>query len=169
MPAHDSSSDRYLSDLYTDNRGWLQRWLQRKSGCSERAADLMQDTFVRFITRPNPEPPRDAQATLMAIAKNLLVDHWRRARLEQAYLDALASRPEAVATGPEERHLIIETLLQVERLLDGLPAVAKQAFLMSQLDGMKQAEIASALSISISSVKRYLTQALTQCYFAELS
>ena len=86
MPAHDSSSDRYLSDLYTDNRGWLQRWLQRKSGCSERAADLMQDTFVRFITRPNPEPPRDAQATLMAIAKNLLVDHWRRARLEQAYL-----------------------------------------------------------------------------------
>ena len=81
----------------------------------------------------------------------------------------MASRPEAVAPGPEERHLIIETLLQVERLLDGLPAVAKQAFLMSQLDGMKQAEIASALSISISSVKRYLTQALTQCYFAELS
>jgi RNA polymerase sigma-70 factor (ECF subfamily) len=74
-----------------------------------------------------------------------------------------------VAPGPEEHQLIIETLLQLERLLDGLPALAKQAFLMSQLDGMKQAEIAQALSISVSSVKRYLTLALTQCYFAEQS
>ncbi len=75
-------------------------------------------------------------------------------------------RPEEYALSPEEQHCLLETLLEIDRLLDGLPTVVKRAFLYAQLDGLKQADIAKKLNISLSSVKRYLVQAGTQCYFA---
>jgi RNA polymerase sigma-70 factor (ECF subfamily) len=47
-----------------------------------------------------------------------------------------------------------------------LPLDVKRAFLYAQLDGMKQQEIAEKLSVSVSTVKRYLGRAAAQCYFA---
>jgi RNA polymerase sigma-70 factor (ECF subfamily) len=51
-------------------------------------------------------------------------------------------------------------------MLDGLPAVVRKAFLLSQLDGLKQAEIAQELGISLASVKRHLVKAGMHCIFA---
>ena len=62
--------------------------------------------------------------------------------------------------------MIIETIVEINARLDGLPAIVKRAFLYSQLDGMRYQQIAEKLNISISTVKRYLTQAAAQCYFA---
>ncbi|WP_279633486.1 sigma factor-like helix-turn-helix DNA-binding protein, partial [Pseudomonas aeruginosa] len=53
-------------------------------------------------------------------------------------------------------------------LLDGLPPLAKETFLLAQLDGLGYAEIATQLGISLSSVKRYMLKAAQRCYFAEL-
>jgi RNA polymerase sigma-70 factor (ECF subfamily) len=51
-------------------------------------------------------------------------------------------------------------------MLDGLTAPVRRAFLMAQLDGMKQADIARALGLSLTTVKRYLVQAGMHCFFA---
>ena len=37
---------------------------------------------------------------------------------------------------------------------------------MAQLDGMKQADIARELGLSLTTIKRYLVQAGMHCYFA---
>jgi RNA polymerase sigma-19 factor, ECF subfamily len=155
-----------LQSLYVDNNGWLQGWLNKRLGCSFRSADLMHDTFLRLLARDEWLQAREPKAYLMTVAKRVLIDHWRRERVEKAYLDALMQIPVEYAPAPEEQHMLLETLQEIDCLLEGLPVVVKRAFLYAQLDGLKQMEIANKLNISVSTVKRYLIMAGTQCYFA---
>ena len=157
-----------IADLYTEHHGWLQGWLRRKLGCSHRAADLAHDTFLRLLDRDTPVALNEPRAFLTTVAKGLVANHFRRQKIEQAWLDVLASRPEALSPSPEERALIIETLYQIDALLDGLPPKARKAFLLSQLEGLAYADIAARLEVSVSMVKKYMLQAITHCMQVEL-
>jgi RNA polymerase sigma factor (sigma-70 family) len=156
-----------LSQLYRGNQTWLKGWLHSKLGCSYRAADLLHDTFMRLLVREEIIQVKEPKAFLTTVAKRVLIDYWRREQIEQAYQEALMLIPEAYAPDPEEQYVFLETLLAIDKLLDGLPVVVKRAFLYFQLDGLKQNEIADKLNISLSTVKRYLVQAGVQCYFAK--
>lgn len=159
----------HLSQLYCGNQAWLKGWLHSKLGCSFRAADLLHDTFMRLLVREEVIQAKETKAFLTTIAKRVLIDHWRREQIEQAYQEALRQLPEVHAPDPAEQYIFLKTLLTIDKLLDGLPVVVKRAFLYSQLDGLKQNEIAEKLNISVSTVKRYLVQAGVQCYFAKKS
>jgi RNA polymerase sigma-70 factor (ECF subfamily) len=145
MPAAETALHREVSTLYTDHHGWLQGWLRKKLGDVHQAADLAQDTFMRLLARDEPVQAREPRAFLTTVAQRVLANHYRRQQLERAYLEALA---------------------EIDRMLDGLPAPVRRAFLMAQLDGMKQADIARALGLSLTTVKRYLVQAGMHCFFA---
>lgn len=155
-----------ISTLYLDHHGWLQGWLRRRLGDTGKAADLTHDTFVRLLDRQEPIAAREPRAFLTTIARRVLCNYTERQQLERAYLDALSQLPPASAPSPEERALLLESLLEIDRLLSGLPSVVRRAFLYAQLDGMSQAEIAAELQISLSTVKRHLVRAYAQCYFA---
>lgn len=157
---------RQVGVLYRDHHGWLFGWLRKKLGCSQRAADLAHDTFLRLLARDEPIVLQEPRAFLTTVAQRVLSNHWRREQIERAYQEALAQETQAFAPSPEERAMLLETLVEIDRLLSGLPAQAKRAFLLAQLDGMGQAEIAAELSISVSTVKRHLVRASAQCYFA---
>ncbi|TOZ90087.1 RNA polymerase subunit sigma [Burkholderia pseudomallei] len=166
MPANTLRLQREIAALYTGHRGWLHGWLSKKLGCGERAADLVHDTFIRLLARDEPIDAAEPRAFLTTVAQRVLYNHWRRERLERAYLDALAQWPEAVAPSPATRAVLFETLVEVDRMPDGLPAVVRRAFLLAQLDGMTHAQIAAELRVSLATVKRYLVKAGAQCYFA---
>jgi len=72
----------------------------------------------------------------MQIAKGLVVDGHRRRQIEQAYLEALASRPEAYAPSPEERTIALNALLRICAVLDGLPPKVRETFLLSRFEGL---------------------------------
>ena len=161
-----STVSQSIAVLYSDHHGWLQGWLRRKLNCSHQAADLAQDTFVRLLTRPEPQLLREPRAYLTTIARGLVINHWRRQTLEQAWLDELAARPEATNPSPEERRLILETLEEIARLLDGLPPRVRDIFLRSQLEGQTYPVIAEQMGISINIVQKAMIRATTQCYKA---
>jgi len=140
--------------------------MHRKLGCWHRSADLAHDTFMRLLAREEAPSILEPRAFLTTVAQRVLANHWRRDKLEQAYLGALASRPPELVPSAEERAILLETLQEIAELLDGLPVAVKRAFLMAQLEGMSQTEIAAALKISVTTVKRHLVRAGTQCYFA---
>ncbi|MEJ8320556.1 sigma-70 family RNA polymerase sigma factor [Pseudomonas psychrotolerans] len=159
-------SDRYghIRTLYLDHHGWLRERLQRRLGCLGQAADLAQDTFVRLLAREGElERLREPRAFLATIAQGLLANHWRRQALERAYLEALAARPEDVQPSPEAQALILETLTELDALLDRLPARVRQAFLLAQLDGLTYAVIAQRMGVSERMVKKYMAQAMLHC------
>ncbi|MBB1601687.1 sigma-70 family RNA polymerase sigma factor [Variovorax sp. UMC13] len=151
--------------FYVEHHGWLQGWLRRKLDNPFDAADLAQDTFVRLLGAPGLERVDAPRAYLTTVARNLLINHVRRRAIEQAYLDALALLPEPVAPPPEQRLMVLETLVEIDRRLSGLPVQAKKAFLLAQLEGLGQAEIAAALGLSVSTVKRHLAKAAMRCFF----
>lgn len=164
-PAADPQSPFSLSQLYGQHHPWLLRWLRGKLSCTDHAADLAQDTFVKLLATPG-EPAfnlREPRAYLTTVARRLLIDHYRRQSLEQAWLATLAQLPAPTAPSVEERLLILETLQQIDAMLDGLGAKVRTAFLLSQLEGMPYADIAARLQVSERTVKRYMVQALTQC------
>ncbi|BAQ83517.1 RNA polymerase sigma factor [Pseudomonas sp. St29] len=152
--------------MYRDHRGWLLAWLRRNVACSQRAEDLSQDTFVRLLGRDELQAPREPRAFLLAIAKGLLFDHFRRAALEQAYLNELMLIPESEHPSPEEQQMILEDLKAIDRLLGKLSSKARMAFLYNRLDGLSHAEIAARLGVSVPRVRQYLAQGIRQCYIA---
>ncbi|THF64775.1 sigma-70 family RNA polymerase sigma factor [Pseudothauera nasutitermitis] len=162
--------DHGIAELYAEHHGWLLGWLKRKLGNHGDAADLAQDTFMRLMCSREDTPERRAnwqlrepRAYLSVVAGRLVVNLYRRRSLEAAWLEALAQQPPALAPSPEERLLILETLNELDALLDGLPPNARAAFLLAQIEGLRQADIAARLNISERSVKRYLVQAMARC------
>lgn len=114
--------------LYRAHHDWLRHWLCRKLECSERAADLTHDTFLRLLTRQAPVVGEASRALPVTIAKGLVVDHWRRFALEKAYLDAQALLPDTYAPSPESQHEALQTLERLIALLEGLKPKVRDAF-----------------------------------------
>ncbi|WP_417862145.1 sigma-70 family RNA polymerase sigma factor [Vreelandella venusta] len=156
-----------LAEMYNAHHGWLQCWLQRKTGCSWQAADMAQDTFLRILSSPNHSSQisklHEPRSFLTAIARRVWVDFVRRDALEKAWLEALKKQPEPVVVSPEEQALILETLLQIDEMLEGLGHKVSQAFLLCHLEGLRYAEIAKRLGVSVSSVKKYMAKATEHC------
>jgi len=167
MPAHDTLLLRQIEALYCDHHHWLKGWLRSRLGCSYQAADFAQDTFLRILAGSAAggavETIREPRSYLATVANRVVIDHFRRKKLEEAYLDALSRRPEAVAISPEERVILLETLQELDAMLHGLGAKVRRAFLLAQFHGMAYGKIASELEVSVSSVKKYMAKATEHC------
>lgn len=157
-----------LSALYSEHHGWLQGWLRKKLGCVFEAADLAQDTFVRIAAQSALENLREPRAYLTTIAHGLMVNQLRRHKMERDYLEALAQMPVQETPSPEVQAILLETLLEIDAMLDGLPAKVRIAFLMVQLEGASHAEIAQRLGVSVSSVRKYIMRALAHCLSVDM-
>jgi RNA polymerase sigma-70 factor (ECF subfamily) len=162
----DSPSPHLVATLYHGHHSWLLGWLRLRLDCPQNAADLAQDTFVRLLGQRELVEPREPRAFLATIARGLVVDHYRRARLERIYLDSLAGLPEPEVPSAEARALVLETLVEVDCLLDGLKPRVRETFLLSQLDGLTYPQIAERLGLSVSSIQQYMGKAFAHCYKA---
>ncbi|WP_448106258.1 sigma-70 family RNA polymerase sigma factor [Pseudomonas azerbaijanoccidentalis] len=155
--------------LYRQQHGWLQNWLRRRLNCSQSAADLAQDTFMRLLAKEQ-VPELHAPRTFLAkVAQSVLSNHYRRQKLERAYLEALAAMPEQVAPSLETQAILLETLIALDAALEGLERPVREAFLWSQVDGLSHGEIAERLNASITTVKRYIVKAGAMCILLDES
>ena len=154
-----------LAAMYREHHGWLHGWLRKKLGCSQQAADLAHDAFIRVLMLSEPQHIQEPRAFLATTAGRLLIDGARRRRIEKAYLQALAIQSEdAGMPDPAAIHVALQALERIAEMLTGLPAKAREAFLLSRLDGLTYSEIALRLNVSPSSVKNYISSALVHCY-----
>lgn len=162
LPSSPSSSCA-VAALYRQQHSWLQSWLRLRLSCSHNAADLAQDTFLRLLAKDR-LPQLHAPRTFLAkVAQSVLSNHYRRQKLERAYLEALAAMPEQVAPDLETQAILLETLIALDAALEGLEPPVRAAFLLSQMDGLSHAEVAERLAVSVTTVKRYIAKASARC------
>lgn len=154
---------RKFAELYEQNHSWLKGWLRKRLGNPDTAADLAHDTFERVLTKPPAEDLNEPRAYLTVVAKGLVAHWYRRKAIEQTYLDALALEPEDYVPSVESQAEILERLFEIDSMLSKLPGKAREAFLMSQVDGLTYQEIANNLNVSLSTVKRYMVMGFAQC------
>ena len=159
---HDSST--LVGTLYSDHHSWLQGWLRRKLGNTGDAADLAHDTFLRILGQREAPDVQAPRAYLSTIARGLVTDFFRRQDLERNYLAALAALPEQHMPSPETRALMLEALTAIDAMLDGMKPAVRQAFLLSQLEGLTYAEIATRLGVTVRTVNNYMATAIEHCY-----
>ena len=85
---------------------------------------------------------REPKSFLCTLARRVMVDFYRRNMLE--------------------------TLQQIDVMLDGLGDKVQCAFLLSQLEGLTYAQVAVQLRVSVSSVKKYMAKATEHCLLFRL-
>lgn len=126
------------------------------------AEDAVQDTFVRVLERRGTLPSiRDLRPWLIRITWNLAIDRRRRVRPDQAddlFLQSLAS-PELSADralhDAQQSRLVLQCL-------DRLPKAERQALLLSALEELSTAEIATIMNKSESAVRALIFRARTR-------
>ncbi|MDH4558906.1 sigma-70 family RNA polymerase sigma factor [Pseudomonas sp. BN417] len=163
MAVPNTTLQQHVHTLYRDHHGWLRGWLRLRLNNSADAADLAQDTFVRVLLARTAGSLREPRHYLATIARGLVIDLYRRRSLEQAYLEVLATRPELHEPSAETRALILDSLLAIDRMLDGLGARTRAIFLAVQLDGLSYEKAAARVGVSVSTVRKHLARALMHC------
>lgn len=149
--------------MYEQHHSWLNAWLKARLNNACDAADVAQDTFVRILGSTNTAPIREPRDYLATVARGLVIDRYRRRAIEQAYLQTLADRPETTVISEEDKALIIETLMAVDKALSDLGPRTKHIFVLSQIDGLTYQQIATQLKVSLTTVKKHMIRALTEC------
>jgi RNA polymerase sigma factor (sigma-70 family) len=163
MGRHDISA---LIASFRENYQDLLRFLTRRTGDAERAADVAQDTYVRLAAiAPANLDIQNPRAFVYRVAANLAIDTLRReGRIASdfTFLSAGEAVPDP-APSPEASALAREKVRLLEAALDELPSKPRLALLLSRVEGRSFAEIARQLDVSESMVAKYIARALRHC------
>jgi RNA polymerase sigma factor (sigma-70 family) len=156
-----------IGDLFERHRRELTAYLLRKVGRAD-AADLLQETFARFIARIEAEPVAEPPPFLQKIAMNLARDH-ARAKAAEAKLFELGAVG-ADAPSPE-----LSPLAQMERMekwrlvhaaILALPPRCREVFVLYMNDGLDLGAIAARLGMSRNMAQKHMRMALARCWAA---
>ncbi len=126
------------------------------AGSFEEAEDLTQDIFFKLYNSLSKyDRAKDFTAWLLTLAKNHLIDSYRRTKWEKAHRDAFdehlaspnpAGDPEAVLLKEASRKAVWNGL-------NSLPAEARMAVILRDIQGKTYEEVAEIMSVPIGTVK----------------
>jgi RNA polymerase sigma-70 factor (ECF subfamily) len=148
--------------LYERHHRPVFAFLLRSLGDRRTAEDLLQETFLRVFARREAYRPTAAFRTwLFTIARNLLIDRFRRVRghTEVNGTPALETVPSPV-TSPLERAEARELAERIEAAVRQLPPSQREILLLSRFAGLDHHEVAQVTGASPEAVRVALHRAL---------
>jgi RNA polymerase sigma factor (sigma-70 family) len=151
-----------LKGLFLAHRRELQAYLTEHLRDREMAADLTQETFLRFAEQGANTVVTHDRSYLYRTARNLAIDHVRqvnRHRTDATAHDDLADIPVDLPN-PEEVAGARERLDHLRELIRELPERTRQIFVLHRIEDLTYGEVAERLEISESSVQKHLAKAL---------
>lgn len=174
MAIHSVSTEdknQFLADLVGEHRIALEKYLARKLDSPEDAAEVAQEAFMRLHRLEAPQELDNARAFLFQVATNLAVDQLRRRKLHFRFVRTQKSQaPEgepadvnAFAASPDQIIGARQKLSAMYNAVDEMPLKVRQAFLLHRRSGMSYNDIAEEMQVSVSSVEKYIFQALRHC------
>lgn len=144
----------------------LMRFLTRRTGRPEDAADILQESFLRLIravaAESLPAPKASPEAYLQQIATNLLRDRSRRRITHAEALHDPIDEQVLVDKGPgPAESLVAQDLLRAyETALLALRPKTRLIFLLHRRDGLTYSQIAAEAGISVSGVEKHMMKAI---------
>jgi RNA polymerase sigma-70 factor, ECF subfamily len=141
---------------YRQSLDWMARRLRayfrrRMPTLQNDIEDLVQETLLAVhLQRGTYDPAFSVGAWCTAIARHKLVDLWRRRGRQDCLTDEYEDVDEwQLAAHPPEQH----ALRDLQRLMQALPHVQRQAIALTKLEGLSVAEAAARTGISVSAIK----------------
>lgn len=149
-----------FAPLYERHAMAIYRYCFNQTRDADVANDLTAQVFVRAIERLHQYKPRSGatfRSWLFAIARNIVVDRWRRKRstrpLDNVLRGVASDRP-----GPEEIAVHRSQMDMLVKALETLPD-RYQDIIQLRLAGLTTSEIAMSLGMTESAVKSAQTRA----------
>lgn len=159
-----SQSKSLLQELFQDHAQSLFTFLARKYRNVELAEDVTQTAFARLSNEGALKNVKNLRGYLYRVAENLVVDHIRHERVKEKYREHSKYQKEIEDSSSLEDALEAQRqLTKLEASLQKLPKNSRQAFLYSRIHGMSYNDIAVKMNVSVSSVEKYMLQALRTC------
>lgn len=142
-------------------------YIRKRVDDPQDADDLLQEVFLKIHTRLHTLEDQDRLLPwLYTITRNTILDYYRARRPNAPLPEDLAEDPEPLEAEPEAR-----LAAGLQRMIQScLPGDYQEALLLTEIEGMKQADLAERLGLSVSGAKSrvqrgrvLLHQALTEC------
>ena len=165
-----------FDELYARHRGGLYRFITRQCRVRERAEEIFQDVWMSLIQATERyRVEAQFRTWLYTVAHNKLMDYFRgNARSEAVLFEVKntddesgerAATIEGVANRTEEPMVQAESRQQgaaILKVLEGLPAPQREAFLLYEEGGLSVDEIAQATGVSFEAAKSRLRYAVAK-------
>jgi RNA polymerase sigma factor (sigma-70 family) len=143
-------------------RAALIGYFRRRVKDSAEAEDLAQEVFLRMLRRGNVSALEDARAYLFETASSVLVDRARRGAVRHTRdHESFDPQDHAGEAFPSERVFIgQEALNRASVALLELPERTRTIFVLRRLEGMRYADMAKRLGISVSAIEKHMVRAV---------
>jgi RNA polymerase sigma-70 factor (ECF subfamily) len=127
-------------------------YLRHRCRDAALAEDLTAETFLAAARAINAgSAPAIGVGWLVAVARNKLVDHWRRREREERAMRLVAEPPAAGAVSDAEGRGL--------EVLRRLPADYRAALVLRHVDGLSVPDVAAALERSLHATEALLSRA----------
>ena len=136
--------------------GTAERMLRDRAVAEELVQDVMLELWRR---RESLAPEGSAQAYLFQATRNRVLNHLRHLKIEQR--SELELRGDPLSTPHADAEVTQEELsVAVQDAVRSLPDRCREVFELSRVHGLKYAEIATQLGISVKTVEAQMGKAL---------
>jgi RNA polymerase sigma factor (sigma-70 family) len=158
-----TEQSRQITEIIAEQRLRLRNFIRGYVPTEADVEDLLQDVFLRAIEAYRlPEPVEQWGAWMFRVARNRIVDFFRRRRVRGTEASAATSdegegrRPEddlpSRDAGPAEAYA--QAVLQTELIeaLDELPAEQREVFMAHEIEGLSFKEISARSGVSVNTL-----------------
>ena len=153
-------NEKVFSQIFLEYSKTLHNYLYYKSGNSELAKDITQESFLRLWKNCNEVSLKTAKGYVFKIGSNQLLntfDH-QKVRLKFQQITPRNQTQESPQYLLEEK----EFKLKLDQAISELPEKQRVVFLMSRIDKKTYKEIADLLGISKQAVEKRIYNALNK-------
>lgn len=175
-----SDQDRKISAAVRREGGRLRSFIRRRVMDAAEAEDILQEVLYELVAAHRLMLPiEQAGAWLMRVARNRIIDRFRKRKTEFATVvssplgsrsgedeeegSALEDLVPSIEPGPEGETVRQALFEQVEDALDDLPPEQRAVFIAHELEGVSFKELSARCGVSINTLlsrKRYAVLAL---------
>lgn len=154
----------YYQHVYLEYAPMLLRFAE-KFVSSFFAEDIVHDVFLKLWDRQVfLLPENELKRILYAAVRNACIDHLRRLNMEQEIMDRRAIQLKLdeldFFEASDELFMRKDLLNFLMSKVDELPERSREIFRLSYVNGLKAAEIAEQLNLSVRTVENQLYRAL---------
>jgi len=174
-----SEQDRKISAAVRREGGRLRNFIRRRVRDAAEAEDIVQEVLFELVAAHRlMQPIEQAGAWLLRVARNRIIDRFRRKRAEPFGTrrpgrveegdeedGSLEDLLPSIEPGPEGEAIRQVLLEQIEDALDELPPEQREVFIAHELEGASFKELAARWGVSINTLlsrKRYAVLALRE-------
>jgi RNA polymerase sigma factor (sigma-70 family) len=153
-----------LIEAIDREQGRLRNFIRRRVEDEADAEDILQDVFYEFIEAYRlMKPIEQAGAWLFRVARNRIIDRFRKKRPEE-FSAAQAADPEggeplsleeflpSPDAGPEAAYARSVLLDELEAALDELPEGQRDVFVAHEFDGISFKELSAQTGVSVNTL-----------------